>query len=65
VLPALLPALAVPVRQIAYFAQRDRWFRAIVTDGEAVQGYGFMLPQSVTMIMKSRSRYGETVVTMA
>ena len=49
----------------AYFAERDRCFRGIVTDGEMLHGYGLMLPQTVTLFVKSRSRFGETTVTMA
>ena len=29
---------------IAHFAERDRWFRGIVTDAVMLHGYGLMLP---------------------
>jgi hypothetical protein len=48
-----------------YFAERDRRFRGIVTDAEMLHGYGLMLPQTVTLFVKSRSRFGEIAVTMA
>jgi hypothetical protein len=35
---ALGLGLRDPLRQFAYFAQRDRWFRAIVTDGWLLHG---------------------------
>lgn len=28
----------------AHFAERDRWFRGIVTDAVMLHGYGLMLP---------------------
>jgi hypothetical protein len=37
----------------------------MVTDVEMLHGYGLMLPQTVTLFVKSRSRFGETTVTMA
>ena len=30
--------------QLAHFAERDRWFRGIVTDAVMLHGYGLMLP---------------------
>ena len=35
----------------------------MVTDGEMPHGYFFILPQTVTLFVKSRSRIGETAVT--
>jgi hypothetical protein len=52
-------------RNTPYFAERDRRFRGIVTDAEMLHGYGLMLPQTVTLFVKSRSRFGEIAVTMA
>jgi hypothetical protein len=57
----------VPARKgcSAYFAERDRSFRAIVTDGGMLHEQGFILRQSVRLFMKSRSRFRETAVTKA
>ena len=50
---------------IAYFAESDRSFRVSVTDAGMLHGYGFSLPQSVTLSVKSRSRWRETQVMTA
>ena len=49
----------------AYFTERDRSFREIVTDVGMLHEWGLILRQSVTLSVKSRSRSGETAVTMA
>jgi hypothetical protein len=49
----------------AHFAERDRQFRVMVTDAEMLHGYGVMLPQTVTLFVKPRSRCCETAVTVA
>ena len=49
----------------AYFAERDRSFRVSVTDFRMLHEQDFILRQSVTLSVKSRSRFGETAVTMA
>ena len=50
----------------AYFAQRDRSFRAIVTDGGLLHAFFYVTSIghdsreiAVTMAVKRRSRYGE------
>jgi hypothetical protein len=49
----------------ADFAESDRSFRVIVTAGGMLHEYGSMIPQSVTLSVKSRSRSCEIAVTMA
>ena len=43
----------------AYFAERDRLFRLMVTDRQVLHGLWLILSQSVTLSVKRRSRFGE------
>ena len=58
-------ALSALQQAAAYFAESDRSLRVIVTDAGRLHGKGFSLPQSVTLSVKSRSRWRETEVITA